>query len=146
MYEIFYIFASNLNSICIMTHFFKQYPFSLLITCVIFYLSLCTVPETEMDDIPFIDKWAHVCMYGGLSGVLWIEYSKFHHSIRFKQVIFPTVIFPLLLSGIMELLQAYCTTTRNGDWLDMAANSLGVILGTVIGYFIIFPIIKKKKR
>lgn len=59
-----------------MIHYLKQYPFSLLIICTICYLSLCTMPETELDDVPFIDKWVHICMYGGLSGVLWIGYVR----------------------------------------------------------------------
>lgn len=120
-----------------MIHYLKQYPFSLLIICTICYLSLCTMPETELDDVPFIDKWVHICMYGGLSGVLWIEYVRAHRSIKFMKALLPTVIFPLALSGTMELLQAYCTTTRSGDWLDMAANSIGVILGMFVGYYII---------
>ena len=33
----------------------------------------------------------------------------------------------------MELLQAYCTTTRSGEWLDFWADSLGVLLGTIVG-------------
>lgn len=129
-----------------MIHYLKQYPFSLLIICTICYLSLCTMPETELDDVPFIDKWVHICMYGGLSGVLWIEYVRAHRSIKFIKALLPTVLFPLSLSGTMELLQAYCTTTRSGDWLDMAANSIGVILGMFVGYYIIRPFIKRKKR
>ena len=129
-----------------MIHYLKQYPFSLLIICTICYLSLCTMPETDLDDVPFIDKWVHICMYGGLSGVLWIEYVRAHRSIKFMKALLPTVIFPLALSGTMELLQAYCTTTRSGDWLDMAANSIGVILGMFVGYYIIRPFIKRKKR
>ena len=30
-------------------------------------------------------------------------------------------------------MQAYCTTTRNGDWLDFAANSTGVTLAGIVG-------------
>lgn len=85
-------------------------------------------------------------MYGGLSGMLWIEYVKSHARLKFIKTLLLTVIFPLLLSGLMELLQAYCTTTRNGDWLDMAANSIGVIFGTVMGYFLTFLFIKGRKR
>ena len=33
----------------------------------------------------------------------------------------------------MELLQAYCTTTRSGEWLDFCADSTGVLLGTLVG-------------
>ena len=37
------------------------------------------------------------------------------------------------MSGVIELLQAYCTTNRSGEWLDFAANTTGVGLGTLIG-------------
>ena len=37
------------------------------------------------------------------------------------------------LGGLMELLQAYCTTTRSGEWLDFWSDSVGVLLGTLIG-------------
>jgi hypothetical protein len=50
------------------------------------------------------------------------------------------------LSGIIELLQAYATEHRGGDWLDFAANSLGVVLATLVGYYILRPIIWKQKK
>ena len=41
---------------------------------------------------------------------------------------------PVLMSGLIELLQAYCTGgRRSGDWLAFAANALGVTLAAVIG-------------
>jgi VanZ family protein len=39
----------------------------------------------------------------------------------------------ILLGGLIELLQAYCTTTRSGEWLDFFADSIGVLLGNAIG-------------
>ena len=42
---------------------------------------------------------------------------------------------PIVASGIIELLQEYCTGgCRSGDWLDLAANSLGVALAAIIGF------------
>lgn len=38
------------------------------------------------------------------------------------------VVLPILMSGAIELAQAYLTTCRSGDWWDFAANSLGVLL------------------
>ena len=35
---------------------------------------------------------------------------------------------PILMSGLLELLQEYCTTTRAGEWADLIANSLGTLL------------------
>jgi hypothetical protein len=38
------------------------------------------------------------------------------------------------MSGVLELLQEYCTGGhRNGDWLDFAANTLGVTLAVGVG-------------
>lgn len=38
------------------------------------------------------------------------------------------------MSGLIEILQATCTGgRRSGDWLDFAANTVGVTLAAVIG-------------
>ena len=37
------------------------------------------------------------------------------------------------MGGVIELVQAYCTTNRSGEWLDFLADSLGVGLGALIG-------------
>ena len=38
------------------------------------------------------------------------------------------------MSGILELLQEYCTGgLRSGDWMDFAANIIGVILAAIFG-------------
>ena len=52
-------------------------------------------------------------------------------------------ISTIMMSGIIELLQAYCTTNRSGEWLDFAANSLGVILAFMAGNFVLRRIMKK---
>ena len=39
-----------------------------------------------------------------------------------------------MMSGVIELLQAYCTGgRRSGEWLDFAANATGATLALVIG-------------
>ena len=41
---------------------------------------------------------------------------------------------PIVMSGLIELAQAHLTGgNRSGDWLDFLANSIGVVLGNVIG-------------
>jgi hypothetical protein len=45
---------------------------------------------------------------------------------------------PVAMSGIIELLQEYCTGgARSGEWLDLAANSAGITLAAVIGLLLI---------
>ena len=115
-------------------HFIRKYPFSLLSFMVIWYLSLIfNVPETPLNDIKLIDKWVHIVMYGGTCTVLWIEYIRQHQRLNYKKLAIWAWLAPIVMSGIIELLQAYCTTTRNGDWIDMTANAIGVTLAVGIG-------------
>ena len=43
------------------------------------------IPQTDMNEIPYIDKVVHTCMYGGLCLVIWFEYLRQHKSISFKR-------------------------------------------------------------
>lgn len=121
----------------------KTYPLTLLTVAVICYLSFFTPPQTEFDNISNIDKLVHTCMYGGLSIIIWWEYLRKQDTICWKRFIPISVVFPIMMSGIIELLQAYCTTNRSGEWLDFAANSFGVILAFMAGNFVLRRIMKK---
>lgn len=123
----------------------KKYPFSLCVVVVIFYLSFFTPPQTDMDPIPGIDKLAHLCMYGGLCTLIWIEYLRSHRTLQTVKIWVWGIIAPILLSGAIELLQAYCTDHRGGEWMDFAANSTGVILATLTGYYLLRPWLWRKK-
>lgn len=126
-----------------MTSILKTYPLTLLTVAVICYLSFFTPPQTELDNISNIDKLVHTCMYGGLSIIIWWEYLRKHDTICWKRFIPISVVSPIMMSGIIELLQAYCTTNRGGEWLDFAANSLGVVLAFMAGNFVLRRIMKK---
>ena len=124
----------------------KKYPLSLCIVAAIFYLSFFTPPQTDMEEIPGIDKLVHTCMYGGLCLVIWFEYLRSHQSINFPKVWIWGIMAPILMSGAIELMQAYCTENRGGEWLDFAANSLGVILAALIGHYILQPFFWKQPK
>lgn len=121
-----------------MRHYFSNYKFSLLVVGVILYLSFFTPPSTDLDDITNIDKLAHICMYGGLCSVIWIEYLRTHATIRRLHTLIGAVVLPIALSGAIELIQEYATTNRSGDWADMIANSIGALLAALLGY-VVFP-------
>lgn len=122
----------------------RHYPLSILITIAIWYLSFFNPPRTQLDEIDNIDKVVHLCMYGGLSSILWIEYLIHHTSIKKRSIILGCMLFPILMSGCIEILQAYGTDNRSGDWMDFAANSAGVFLASLAGHFIYRPLIRKK--
>ena len=113
---------------------FKKYPFSCVLIAAIWYLSLLfEAPKTPLDNVMLIDKWVHMVMYGGTFTVLWIEYIRQHQQPDYRKLLIWTFIAPIVMSGIIELLQEYCTETRQGEWYDLLANSIGVVLATIIG-------------
>ncbi len=78
-------------------------------------------------------------MYGGTCGVMWIEYLRKHRgkTIEKAKLLVLAWAAPIVMSGIIELLQEYCTNgRRSGDWLDLAANAVGVTLAAVIGMLV----------
>ncbi|MBE6247884.1 MAG: VanZ family protein [Prevotella sp.] len=117
-----------------MTIFVRKYPFSLLCILLIWTLSLLPFfPETPFDDVAFIDKWTHLVMYGGTCCVIWWEYLHSHQKVNYNRLFLFAWLAPILMSGLLELLQEYCTTTRSGEWIDLLANTTGVTLAALIG-------------
>ncbi len=110
-------------------HFIKNYPFSCLCIMAIWVLCLMPVPELPLKNVRFIDKWTHFVMYGGTCGVIWIEYLRQHKKPNLKKLVLLAWLAPALMSGVIELVQKYCTGgRRSGEWLDFAANSTGATL------------------
>ena len=122
----------------------KIYPFSCLCILLIWILSLTPfLPETPLDNVVLIDKWVHVIMYGGTCGVIWMEYARSHQRPDYEKLFFWAWLAPVLMSGVLELMQEYCTTTRNGSWLDMIANAIGVTLAAIFG--VVWFLVRKGK-
>ena len=118
-----------------LVQYVRKYPLSSFCILLIWVLSLTPIfPETPFDNVKFIDKWTHLVMYGGTCSVIWWEYLRRHQQLNIRKLFLFAWLAPILMSGLLELLQAYCTGGhRNGDWFDFAANSLGVTLAILVG-------------
>ena len=121
----------------------RKYPLSTCCIILIWILSFVPFfPETPLDDVMFIDKWTHLVMYGGTCFMIWTEYLRKHTSLDKGKLFCWAWLAPIIMSGMIELLQEYCTTTRSGEWFDFAANSTGVTLaalfGMLLAYFKVF--------
>lgn len=113
----------------------RRYPLTTLLVVVIWVICLVPwIPETPLSHVSLIDKWTHLVMYGTLTTTIWWEYLRQHQSLDTRRLLLLAFIAPVIMGGLVELAQTYCTGGhRSGEWLDFAANSLGVVLGTGIG-------------
>ena len=116
-------------------NFAKRYPLTSLLVVTIWVLCLIpTVPETPLSSFSLIDKWTHLVMYGTLVAVIWWEYTRQHTTNNTRRLFLLAFLAPVAMGGLVELAQAYCTGgRRSGEWFDFVANSVGVVLGTLIG-------------
>ena len=129
-----------------MLYYIKKYPVSLVIILAVIYLSFFKPPTTDLGTIPNLDKVVHICMYFGMSGMLWLEFLRAHRRDRTPMWHAWVGAFacPVLFSGAVELLQAFCTTYRGGDWLGFAANTTGAVLASLVACFVLKPRVMRK--
>lgn len=129
-----------------MKEYIKKYPISLFLITAIWIICLIPIPETPLDDVPMIDKWTHFVMYGSLCSVIFAEYAYRHIKPNIKRLAIGGVLLPIIMGGLIELAQAYCTGgNRSGDWIDWIANSIGVMIGTAIGSLVVYLRTKARK-
>lgn len=105
-----------------------------VITIGILCLSLIKMPSTGIS-ISNIDKIYHSFAYFTLTMAWLFTYYKKPNK---KYII---VVSCILFGIIIEVLQYSLTIYRTGDYLDVIANSLGVLFALII-----FNIFLKKKR
>lgn len=114
--------------------YFRRYPLSFLLAFAIVLLSLLPVPDVRVTvEVPLMDKWAHMVMYGVLTLVIWLEYIRVHRQMRGRRLLLMAFLAPIAMGGVLELMQAYLTTCRSGEWLDFVANSIGAVVGAGCG-------------
>ena len=104
-----------------------------IITIGIICLSLFKIPSTGIR-INNIDKAYHCFAYFTLA-ISWL--FTFYKKPKKKYLI---VLLCVIFGIIIEILQSKLTVYRTGDYLDVIANSLGVLLALFI-----FNVFLKKK-
>ena len=96
---------------------------SLFTLTVITLLSL--YPLQSLPSVPGSDKTHHFIAYGALMFPVALRKLKYWQFI---------CLFFICWSGMIELIQPY--VNRYGEWLDMAANTTGIICSLLIAQFI----------
>lgn len=129
-----------------MIKYIKKYPVSLAFILIVIYLSFFRPPSLGIGSIPHFDKIVHMGMYFILSGLLWVEFLRSHKvGDSMWRAWIGAFLCPVLFSGLVEIMQEYCTSYRGGDWYDFLANTIGAALASLIAYTILRPKILGKK-
>ena len=110
----------------------SRYFFSVLIVLLVTGLSLFPAQEFPEVDVQFADKWAHWIMYAAVTLIIGIEQGLKRPVRAWGTRIAVIAVFAALWGALMELCQAYLTTTRSGDILDAAANTFGALCGALV--------------
>lgn len=94
----------------------------ILTVCIL--LSITTLSLWALDYLPLVpgsDKTHHLVAYAAL---------VFPAALRKPNRWMGLVVFFIFYSGLIELLQPY--VNRYGEWLDMLANTAGVVCGIAL--------------
>jgi VanZ family protein len=111
---------------------YKKWLWTTLATATLTILSLAPIPDNPpMGDVPFIDKWVHFVMYGGLVCAAWLDRQLKHRHTERRTFALTAFLYATAVGGLMELLQSL-TTYRSGEWLDFYADTFGALLATAI--------------
>lgn len=121
----------------------RPYPFSILCLSMVLFLSFSQVPSSDMSTVTGIDKFVHFGMYFGTASTIWWERLKHTGREDWRWLLPLAVAGPILLSGIIEILQSALTSYRGGDAFDFLANTLGVVAAALLGHFVLFPIFRE---
>lgn len=133
--------AKEIGENCVVS-VLRRWPLTTACLVLIWILCFFTPPSTPLDNVSMIDKWTHVVMYAGTVGMFFLEYwrsvGKGRHRLRSSTLLIIGFCIPLAMGGLIEILQAYCTGgRRSGEWADWLADAIGVLIGFVIGKFVL---------
>jgi len=101
---------------------------AILWTLLIFVL--CLMPGKEIPDVnvPFIDKWTHLILFGGFS-FLWL---CAYPTRRFAFTV-PLFLIAAFLGWLTETLQGmFPSLGRTKDVMDMLADGIGATIGIIL--------------
>jgi len=108
--------------------------FVILTILVLCFMDTEPLPAAPMNDF---DKLIHVIMFLGLSGVIYFDntgYLKF--PISKTRIFLSVFLLPVIMGGLIEIIQEYFTKTRSGDWFDFLFDVVGSLLGWGIALLI----------
>ena len=129
-----------------MLYYIKKYPVSLVIILAVIYLSFFKPPTTDLGTIPNLDKVVHICMYFGMSGMLWLEFLRAHRRDRTPMwhAWVGAFVCPVLFSGAVELLRHFVLPTVAAIGWILQPIPRGTALASLVACFVLKPRVMRK--
>ena len=106
--------------------FIQKHWLHITLLLLISIATLSLWPAAKLPDVPGSDKTHHLIAYAAL---------MFPAALRQPKCIVVITVGFLGFSGLIELIQPY--VNRYGEWLDMAANTSGILCGWLLAHFLL---------
>jgi len=110
-----------------MIYLIQKYWLNLTLILLISIATLSLWPAAYLPSVPGTDKTHHFIGYAALMFPTALKQPKYILTIAFGFIAF---------SGAIELIQPY--VNRYGEWLDMAANVIGLLCGWLLANAILY--------
>jgi len=110
-----------------MIYLIQKYWFHLTLMLLVSIATLSLWPAAYLPNVPGTDKTHHFIAYAALILPTALRQPKNYLTI---------IVGFLAFSGAIELIQPY--VNRYGEWLDMAANTLGLVSGWVLAKVMLY--------
>ncbi len=120
----------------------KQARFIALLWTLLIFIG-CFTPGNELPkvNVPLIDKWVHLVMFGGFS-FFWLCANPKINLYRLSGLLLTSIT----LGSAIELLQGLLKFLgRSMELMDAVADSLGGLLGILLFIFIAYTVRKSNK-
>lgn len=101
-------------------------------------LVACIVPANKVHrsfllNIKHADKYLHFIMYFVFSVILYIDFHKYYRLPKNRQLTFLYIFAISLFWGIIiEIIQYFFVSGREGSIVDVLANAGGIIAGIIL--------------
>ena len=115
-----------------MIYLIQKYWFQLTLILLVSIATLSLWPAAHLPNVPGTDKTHHFIAYAALILPTALKQPKNYLTI---------IIGFIAFSGVIELIQPY--VNRYGEWLDMLANTLGLISGWLLAKVMLYFYQKK---
>ena len=102
-----------------------------VVSLAILYLTLVPrpLPDVDMPLFPGVDKLVHAIMFGGLSGTMVLDWSRWRGVALSARSLVVVALVSTLAGGLIELLQLVMAMGRGCELWDFVADGVGAFLG-----------------